>query len=413
MTTGTDTVVIVFGWNYSTTLGIVRSLGLAGLTVDLYYIAKARGDSRIAASSKYLRRTTEHIGRDDEVIVADLENRYGDGAFRYVLIPTDDYTASLVDRYYSRLCHRFLMPHVGEGGDGALTRLMDKSIQSAIVTSFGIPMARIKTVFLPESGDIQIPDGICYPCFVKPQVSLEGRKTEMRRNNNEAELREHLALMRKTRGNRNVIVQDYIDIDEEYSISGLCLDQEVILPALLQRLYVGKHERGVTIVGKLVSLEAHIPFAEQLKEMLKSLHFTGLFCIDLLRSGERFYFSEINLRCAGSIYGFVKAGANLPALFVKSLLGDPWDPSEAEVTYGKTFFYDKVGWEDLILGLCSREEFNHYLAVSDYTFMKDPDDPVPGELLYADMEKDCKRNRIKRLFPLTSRVLARIRSLLR
>ena len=138
MTETTPTVAIVFGWNYSTTLGIVRSLGLAGLTVDLYYIAKAVGDSRITASSKYLRRTVEHIGRDDEVIVADLENRYGGEDARCVLIPTDDYTASLVDRYYGRLSARFLMPHIGVGEEGALTHLMDKSVQSAIACSFDI-----------------------------------------------------------------------------------------------------------------------------------------------------------------------------------------------------------------------------------------------------------------------------------
>ena len=402
MTELSSTVAIVLGWNYSTTLGIVRSLGLAGLTVDLYYIAKAPGDSRITASSKYLRRTAEHIGRDDEQIVADLENRYAGEDARCVLIPTDDYTASLVDRHYDRLSARFLMPHIGAGEEGALTRLMDKTRQSAIARSFDIPMAWLTTVFLPESGEIRIPDEIRYPCFVKPKASLEGWKTEMRKDNNEAELRAHLAKMRNSRSGRNVIIQDFIDIDEEFSISGLCIDQTVILPALLQRLYVGKYERGVTIVGKLVSLEAHVPFAAQLKEMLKSLHYTGLFSIDLVRSGDRLYFSEINLRCAGSIYGYVKAGANLPALFVKSLLGESWQPAEAEVTYGKTFFYDKVGWEDLIRGKCSHKEFKHYLAVSDYTFMKDADDPVPGALLYADMGKRYRKNRIAQMIPLYS-----------
>lgn len=406
-------LVIVLGWNYSTSLGIVRSLGMAGFTVDLYFIARERGGSRITASSRYLRYTTEHVGRDDEGIIADLENKYGNESSRCVLVPTDDYSASLLDRYYDRLSPRFLMPHMGAGEAGAITRMMDKTIQSDLASAYGLQVVPTQMIDLPEKGEIRIPDGIRYPCFVKSRMSLDGRKTEMRKNNNEEELRTHLSLMRNTRANRTVIVQDYIDIDEEYSISGLCLDQTVILPALLQRLCVGKHERGVTIVGKLVPLEETIRFVPQLKDMLKSLHFTGLFCIDLFRSGDRFYFNEMNLRCAGSVYGFVKAGANLPAVLVKSLLGNPWLPGETEVTCGKTFFYDKVGWEDLVLGLCSRQEFNHYLQMSDYTFMKDPDDPAPGEVLYAEMERQRRKNQIKRMFPIPARIMGRILSFLR
>ena len=67
---------IVLGWNYSTSLGVVRSLGMAGYTVDLYFVAKTVGSSRITASSKYLRRVAEHIGRDDDAIIAELENIY-------------------------------------------------------------------------------------------------------------------------------------------------------------------------------------------------------------------------------------------------------------------------------------------------------------------------------------------------
>ena len=387
---------IVLGWNYSTSLGVVRSLGMAGYTVDLYFVAKTVGSSRITASSKYLRRVAEHIGRDDDAIIAELENIYSNEDGQCILIPTDDYTSSLIDRYHRRLSSKFLTPFAGDEEDGAITRLMDKSLQAEKASSFGLRTIRYEKVFLPEAGKIQIPVGVEYPCFVKPLVSLDGRKTEMRKDDSETELREHLEMMRAHWSNRTVIVQEFIDIEEEYSISGLCLDQTIILPALLKRLYVGKHERGVTIVGKLVPLEENIPFANQIRAFLKSLHYTGLFCIDLVRSKDTIYFSEINLRSAGSLYGFVKAGANLPSVFVKHLLGMPWDEKETQVTFGKTFFYDKVGWEDLILGFCSRKEFNTYLKTSDYTFMKDDEDPKPGRVLYRQLERQYYLKRIKK-----------------
>lgn len=392
-----NTITIVLGWNYSTSLGVVRSLGMAGYTVDLYFVARTAGSSRVTASSKYLRRVTEHIGRDDDAIIAELERIYSNEDDPCILIPTDDYTSSLLDRYHKRLSSKFLTPYTREGEDGAITKLMDKSLQAEKALSFGLRTIRYKKVFLPEKGEIQIPEGVEYPCFVKPLVSLDGRKTEMRKDDNESELREHLEVMRAHWSNRMVIVQEFIDIEEEYSISGLCLDQTVILPALLKRLYVGKHERGVTIVGQLVPLEETIPFANQIREFLKSLHYMGLFCIDLVRSKDTLYFSEINLRSAGSLYGFVKAGANLPSLFVKHLLGITWDEKEAQVTFGKTFFYDKVGWEDLILGLCSRKEFKTYLKTSDYTFMKDDEDPKPGRILYRQLEWQYLKRRIEQV----------------
>lgn len=390
-----DAITIVLGWNYSTSLGVIRSLGMSGLAVDLYFIAIHKGQSRITASSKYLRRITEHIGRDDENIINELENLYADETVPCILLPSDDYTSSLVDRYYNRLIKRFLMPYVGNGEQGAITKLMDKSFQTDIASSFGIKTIKYKKVYLPESSEIIIPQGITYPCFVKPLVSLDGRKVEMGKCVNENELNIQLERMRSHWSNRTVIIQEYIDIDEEFSISGLCLNQNVILPALLKRLYVGKHERGVTIVGQLVSLEDNIPFTNQLIELLQSIHYTGLFCMDLIRSKNTIYFSEINFRSAGSLYGFVKAGANLPSIFVKSLLGIHWDMEEAKVTYGKTFFYDKVGWEDLMYGFCSKKEFNHYLESSDYTFMKDDNDPIPGKIFYRQMGNKYFKRRIK------------------
>lgn len=398
-------ITIVLGWNYSTSLGVIRALGMAGLMVDLYFIAKTKGGSRITASSKYLHRVTEHIGRDDDNIILELENLYANEVAQCILLPTDDYTSSLIDRYHKRLSVKFLTPFAGDGKDGSITQLMDKSLQADIASSSGLKTIKYKKIFLPEKEEIQIPEGIEYPCFVKPLVSLDGRKTEMRKSDSETELCEHLEKMRSHWSNRTVIAQEYIEIEEEYSISGLCLNQTVILPALLKRLFVGKHERGVTIVGKLVPLEEMISFTDQIKNFLKSLHYTGLFCIDLVRSKECIYFSEINLRSAGSLYGFVKAGANLPSLFVKFLLDIPWDEAETRVSYGKTFFYDKVGWEDLILGHCSYKEFKHYLKSSDYTFMRDVDDPKPGIILYRQMCKKYLKFKSKRILSVILKLL--------
>ena len=398
-----DVIAIVLGWNYSTALGVVRSLGMGGFRVHLYFIAKKKGGSKVTASSKYLEKTIEHIGRDDEIIIEELSVHYKDNTEKLVLVPTDDYTSSLIDSYYDRLAERFLMPHIGDGEQGAITRLMDKSTQTGIGNQFGLKTIHSHKVFLPEEGDIALPEGIKYPCFVKPLVSLNGRKTEMQKCDSAEQLEKHLEYLRERMGGRVVLIQDYLNIQEEYSISGLSLDQDVVLPALLKRLFVGKHERGVTIVGELVPIVTVIDFADKLKQFLKSLHFAGLFCIDLVRANDAIYFSEINFRSAGSLYGYVKAGANLPALLVKYLAREEYDLSSVDVRYGTRFFYDKVAWEDLLLGHCTRKDFRNYANVSDFSFLKDMDDPRPGELLYKQMRwsyaKKCVKSVLKCCIP--------------
>ena len=379
-----DVIVVVLGWNYSTSLGVVRSLGRAGYHVELFYIAKKNGDSAITASSKYLKRTIEHIGRDDEAIIAILQQEYGHFDVPCVLVPTDDYTSSLLDRYYDRLTPGFRIPHIGKGRQGAITHLMNKSVQATLAQDSGLKTIGYHEIFISEDENIVLPEGIRYPCFVKPLVSLDGRKTEMKKCDSEEQLRTHIYWMKERKNNRKIIVQDFLDIQEEFSISGVCLDQTVLIPALLKRIHVGRHERGVTIVGELVEISTELDFQEKIELFLKSLNYTGLFCMDLIKTLDAVYLSEINFRSAGSLYGYVRAGANLPDILVSVLIGKTRDLS-VSVKMGTRFFYDKVGWEDLMHGYCTLKDFRRYMRESDFSLMKDDMDPTPGRLLYRKM----------------------------
>ena len=65
-------LVIVLSRNYSTGLGVIRSLGKAGYTVDLIASTKKKGSSRIASCSKYVRQSVE-------VICPEIQEDTGDG----------------------------------------------------------------------------------------------------------------------------------------------------------------------------------------------------------------------------------------------------------------------------------------------------------------------------------------------
>ena len=102
MTNRKDITVVVLSRNYSTGISVIRSLGEKGYTVDLIASAKEEGKSAMAGASKYLRNYSEFVtskvkaGDNDEVVEKLME--YRGSKEKQVLLPTDDYTASLVDK---------------------------------------------------------------------------------------------------------------------------------------------------------------------------------------------------------------------------------------------------------------------------------------------------------------------------
>ena len=56
--------VVVLGKNHSTPLGVIRSLGVNGYTLDVFYVAKTENESHVLKGSKYVSKVMEIVGRD-------------------------------------------------------------------------------------------------------------------------------------------------------------------------------------------------------------------------------------------------------------------------------------------------------------------------------------------------------------
>ena len=174
-----DNLVVVLSRNYSTGLSVIRSLGEAGYTVDLIASALREGRSLAISKTRYLRNTAEVVsqkvdsGKDEELLARLLE--YKDKCSeKPVLIPTDDYTASVMDENRQALEEIFLMPGIAGEGE-RLTKYMDKSIQCRIAEDMEMPAPACWVVSLRER-PVKIPDEVTYPCFIKPLESFTGYK---------------------------------------------------------------------------------------------------------------------------------------------------------------------------------------------------------------------------------------------
>lgn len=400
MDTNNKPLVVVLSRNYSTGISVIRSLGAAGYTVDLVASAFREGRSQVAACSRYVRNSVEVVSKkvkdgDDAELLDELLKYKGMCDEKPVLFPTDDYTASIMDLNRDILSSIFIMPEIVGGGEGAMTEHMGKIKQSELAKKVGLPVPKEWSISL--RGDrVVIPEDMVYPCFCKPMESITGYKREMAKCEDEAELLSHLNRLRRIFADRSVLVQEFLEIDNEIDIGGVCLDQEIIIPAIIKKTNVAQYEKGVTLAGKVYPVEELGQLQETITAMLREFHYFGMFDMELNIVGDKIYFNEVNLRSGGPNFSYFMSGVNLPALFVKEALGEGHTHEDEKVeAYGKSFIYEKVAWDDYINGFMTKKELDECIAAADIKLLCNDDDPAPGEFFIKDMTKRARRRKIK------------------
>ncbi len=395
-------LVVVLSRNFSTGLSVIRSLGAAGYVVDLVASAFKPGNSVIAACSKYVRRSVEIVTKDIKSgfedsgapIIEELLKYEGQNEYKPVLFPTDDYTTSVMDQYRSQLEDIFIMPTIVGGGDGCLTERMDKTVQGKMAKAAGLLTPKEWIISLAHG--VQIPEDMVYPCFCKPIESVTGYKREMKKCDNEDALYRHLSKLRRRFSERSILVQEYLNIDNEIDLSGVCLDDEVIIPAIIKKLNVAKYEKGVTLAGRLFPTEDLGDIKDAVYKMLRQFRYVGMFDMELNIVGDKIYFNEVNLRSGGPNYAYFMSGVNLPALYVKEAMGQRHSPDEEKAKeLGKSFIYEKVAWEDYIHGYMSKQKLQERLDGADIRLLCNDDDPAPGKLFMKEMRVSGIKNFIK------------------
>lgn len=366
--------IIVLGKNYSTVLGAVRSLGEAGIPADVFFVTSGKQRFSIAGRSRYVFSYTEQVGREDEEIIRQIVSRWAGNPGKKLLMPTDDYSAALIDRHYRTLSRDFVLPHTAGEGDGEIVRLMSKAVQGELARAAGLKTARSWRVCLQEPAEI--PGDIVYPCFVKPESSFLGGKRGMMKCVSEAELEKELALLRAQQV-PEVLVQEYIEIEEEYSISGICLGERVFLPALLRKIRVAEAHKGVTVFGRIEEIRNLGEALEPLERMLAGIRFYGIIDVEVFRKGREFYFNEINFRTSAVCYAVTAGGVNIPAFCCRAMLQEGDEFPEATVAYGKKFLCEKAAWDDYIDGKLTAKELHRMYREADYFIIRNAEDPEP------------------------------------
>lgn len=385
--------VLILGKNYSTILGAIRGIGEAGYKAAVYFITGSPAQGVIVKNSKYVCKYTEHTGRDSKKIVEEILKEYAHDDCKYLIITTDDYTAWLIDQNRELFSKYFLIPHFS--GERSIAEMMDKTVQAELASSFGFKTAQ-SWVVLYENGSYTIPDGIVYPCFFKPLVSVEGGKGGMKKCESAKELTAELGKVKNSSRKFTVLVQEYLNIDKEYSISAVCFGSQVLIPAILRKLKVCQSHKGTTVCGVIENADQLGEYRHNLEKLLSSIGLYSIVDIELFQCDGEVYFNEINFRTSAVCYGAVAGGANILGLFAEAVFSGKFETPEVDMCFGKTFLCEKAAWDDYITEFITKRDLKELYNSSDYHIIRNDKDPKP-EKYFLKCVSRTKRIRFLKL----------------
>ena len=328
--------IIVIGATHHNTLGVIRSLGYKGIKPYLILISSNR--KSYVAKSKYIKKSY-YLDAEESVVSFLLDNFKRAGA-KPIIIACYDGVESVIDESYSLLSPFFLLP--GSKTSGRISYYMNKDIMIGLAKEVGFLCPESHVINKNESLEV---DAVHYPCILKPLVSKDGSKQDIKRCYKKEDLEAYL----KEEHCDRIQVQHLIDKDYEFQLIGVSLGdgKTVVIPGYS---YVIRPS-DVTNTGFLKYIPTqNLPVSLRIcKSFLETICYTGLFSMEFIHGKDgKDYFMEINFRNDGNSICVTSSGLNLPYLYCLSQAGQTVDAEIGRVNYMKPI-YVMPEFDDLIL----------------------------------------------------------------
>lgn len=302
--------VVVFGNDHTNTVGVIQSLGIAGYeSIGLLFGNK----TGFVKCSKYTKRII--TAKDPQSCIDKLISHTIKSKHKTPIIACCDIAALTLECNAVRLKDSYVFEF---STNYKINYLSKKENQVRLASEAGFNV--------PKSWNLQsnrvIPNDICYPCIIKPLVSCEGAKSDIRICKTQDELESNLNSLKYT---NNVLLQQYIDRDYEISILGCGLSTgKCVIPAIENKLTLYPKYVGLECLANMQPLEDG-PIKACVEKIITATGYVGLFSVEMMHSkiDGKFYFTEINLRNDGAGSFVTKYGVNLPLTHVEDLLQYP------------------------------------------------------------------------------------------
>lgn len=341
--------VFVIGGNHHNTLGVIRSLGTVGISP--YLLLSSKDESPYVALSKYIKE--KWIFKSDLEIISFLVSYPCER--NSVLISCSDTLAYLVDTNYEVLSSKYRIP--GCPQQGQLAFYMNKEVMSNVARKVGFSVP--DTVVFDSknvNSDITLP----FPWIIKPLVSCEGKKSDIKRCYDRKEWEEYKNSMHCER----IQIQQLIDKEFEFQLIGCSIKggEELIIPGYAKNI----RPSDVTNTGFLQYIPtSDLPIDMSVcKAFVKQTGYSGLFSMEFIHGQDgNNYFMEINFRNDGNSICVTYSGMNLPYIWVLSQLDLSYE-TELNKVCNMRRIYVMPEFDDLILLL--KRKVNFFIWIRDF-----------------------------------------------
>lgn len=355
-------IAIVFGNDHTNSVGVIQSLGKAGYkSIGLLFGNK----SGFVVSSKHTIKVI--TAKDAQACIDKLLKSTLTNKGKIPIIACCDTAALTLEKNADRLKERFLFEYAINYSLDFLAK-KENQVRLATEAGFNVP----NSWNLRDSKDI--PDDITYPCIIKPLVSCEGAKSDIRVCRTKTELEKNLRTLGHT---KNVLLQQYIDRDYEISILGCGLtSNKCVIPVIENKLTLYPKYVGLECLVNMQPLEES-PIKTNIENLISSIGYVGLFSVEMMhcKDDDKFYFTEINLRNDGAEAFVTKYGANLPLNHIEDILGLPL--SEQKGGNPGYYIWDMHHFLSLIHGDISLTTWLNEIRKSNGFMLYFKDDPKP------------------------------------
>ena len=316
-----DKKVIVMAVEHYNTLGLIRSLGEAGLSP--IYIA-IKGKAKVASTSKYI--STCHYVNNSAQAYSILMDNYKDKNNKAFVLCIDDKTISYMDERYDDLKEYFYFFNAGSVGQ--VNKYMDKLNILEAAEKCGL-----KTLKAYRCKNGEVPREVRYPVITKAiSPVVGGWKSDVHICNSKAELEEAYEHIEAP----EVLVQEYIEKKNEYCLEGFSVnhgkDMLITIASTYNYLLPNYYSPYMT-VRNMDDENLH----KKLNDLMSLIGFEGIYDIEfLIDQDDTLYFGEINFRNSTWSYASTVAGMNIPALWIESTI-DKAIPKDAYSKIEKPF----------------------------------------------------------------------------
>lgn len=297
---------IVLGGNHVNTLGLIRSLGRAGMRSDVI-LEPCDLDFCVLRFSKYINRL--HILARSVALTDFLVENYGCEQEKCILLCASDRFAALLDKELLRIRNYFVVFNANEE-QGRIAAFQDKVETFPIAEQSGL--TTIKTWRITNRDEIL--DNVTFPCLVKGNNSLNSHKEDMCVCRDAADLRKHIV------DGADTLVQEYIEKEYEIDVNGISINhgRDILIPGVVRKIREELDRQSDYIVLDKIPEGLDI---DAIKRFVAAIGYEGLFSVEFMKKGDKFYFLEINLRNDGVNYLYTLGGVNMPDLWVRYAKG--------------------------------------------------------------------------------------------